>query len=245
MKRKSADDPIIYFTLIDFLLQLLFFGLFIFVVWSALGNDARVRLATWVFDEQYAPLINNDLSPFIRANEAKELSAVLNEIGKTPGLLDKLLNFLKQTADPISLLDFCAENRESCVSLIARCDKNPKSCEALSEMSDERFAALGAGTGKPFCEKGDGARALFTVVGVDTQTGGMLVIRDVTALGARVLEAEKIEIPLNESLTIARFKELVAPFNLKACIHVVRYRAESDSLKLSDPVYRSFSVVRQ
>lgn len=245
MKRKSADDPIIYFTLIDFLIQLLFFGLFIFVVWSALGNDSRAQLPSWVFDKQYAPLINKDLSPFIRANEAKELSAVLKEIDKTPGLLDQLLRFLQQTTDPIALLEFCSKNQESCVSLIGRCDENPKSCEVLSEMSDERFAALGVGTGKPFCEKGAGARTLFTVVGLDTQRGGVLVIKDITALGSRVLEVEKIQIPPNESLTVENFKELVAPFNLKNCVHVVRYRAESDSLKLSDPVYRSFSVVRQ
>jgi len=245
MKRKSADDPIIYFTLIDFLIQLLFFGLFIFVVWSALGNDSRTQLPSWVFDKQYAPLINKDLSPFIRANEAKELSAVLNEIDKTPGLLDQLLKFLQKTTDPIALLEFCSKNQESCVSLIGRCDENPKSCEVLSEMSDERFAALGAGTGKPFCEKGAGARTLFTVVGLDTQRGGVLVIKDITALGSRVLEVENIQIPSNESLTVENFKELVAPFNRKNCVHVVRYRAESDSLKLSDPVYRSFSVVRQ
>jgi hypothetical protein len=245
MKRKSADDPIIYFTLIDFLIQLLFFGLFIFVVWSALGTESRARLPNWVFDKQYAPLINKDLSPFIRANEAKELSAVLNEIGKTPGLLDRLLIFLKQTTDPIALLDFCAENKESCISLIGRCDKNPKSCDVLTEMSDERFAALGAGTGKPFCEKGERARTLFTVVGLDTSSGGVLVIKDVTAVGARVLEQEKIAVPLNENLTVERFRGLVVPFNKKPCVHVVRYSAESDSLKLSDSVYQSFSVVRQ
>lgn len=223
----------IYFTLIDFLLQLVFLGLFVFVITSLSPDGDSKKPPGWVFQEQYLPLLNDGLSPFIRANEADELRRVLENINKTPGLLESLLNFLQSTKNPRDFLVYCAKNPSSCSGVLGRCEASPRTCKALVDMSDRDFDAIGGGAGKPFCISVNKSRSLFTLTGKSNELGaGFLHIDEISEVGHAALQSEGISVIPNQEFTPDEFRKTFAALGQKNCVHVIKYRARSDSLTL-------------
>jgi len=92
MSRRKTEDPIIYFTLIDFLIQLIFIGLFIFVVNKAVRSDIESLTENPKF-----PLIADALGPYITKNSIDSLIELLTRLDRLEKngneVLRELLNF--------------------------------------------------------------------------------------------------------------------------------------------------------
>jgi hypothetical protein len=242
MRRKSGDDPIIYFTLIDFLLQLVFLGIFAFVVSKALARDDHAGVPNWVYEPQYLPLLNDTLSPFIRADEADKLRGLLEGLREKPGLLDKFLEFLATHPRPLELLNQCSADPATCTAVLSRCSTQKQSCANLATMSDEEFSRILGGSGKPFCRKTEGRRALFLVTGFEDEAKRrVLRISEISDFAREPLTLQGIRLTEGTVFSPESFEKFFAPLERLPCAHVIRYRALSDSYTLSQSL-RAFSV---
>jgi hypothetical protein len=242
MSTSKSDDPIIYFTLIDFLLQLIFLAIFLTVALNVVEEGSQPDSSApphWVFDKKYLPLINESISPFIRADDAEKLRRLLDDINKR-GLLEPLLTFLAATREPLATLEICSREPRLCTAILSRCKESPDSCKALSEMTSSKFAKLGSGAGKPICFDESGRGRIFTVIGFGTGNAPKFRLSEVTPYGARVLLEAGVAVGPGVTLNKGEFLSRFQSFARKDCVHVVRYMAESDSYQQSKIVSSLF-----
>jgi hypothetical protein len=242
MRKKAADDPVIYFTLIDFLLQLVFLGLFAFVLSKTLAQDKRDEPPSWVFQPQYLPLLNDTLSPFIRADNAEKLRELLEGLRAKEGLLEKFLEFLATHPRPLEILSQCAADPATCSAVLTRCNTQRQACANLAAMSDDDFSKILGGSGKPFCRKSEDRRALFLVTGLEDESKNRILrVSEVSDFAAAELGKAGIQLTNQLDYSPQSFESAFGPLDALECVHVVRYRPLSDSYMLSQSL-RVFSV---
>ncbi len=85
----KSNDSIIYLTLIDFLFQLIFFGIFLFVTYASVQDSLHEKIKKYKISDQALVEVIDGLGPFIKASN-----------------VDLLVKFLKQlkSADDLSLI---------------------------------------------------------------------------------------------------------------------------------------------
>jgi hypothetical protein len=243
MSSAKSDDPIIYFTLIDFLVQLIFLGIFLVVALQAAqrgSEPAGGKPPPWVADPAFFPLLNEGVGPFIRDDDAKTLFELLKKIYDDK-LLEPLLAFLAKTQNPLAALEACATNPASCSLLLPRCTQFPDSCKALAGMSEAKFAAIGQGEGRARCRDSSGkSPPLFTVYGESGPSGGRYRIEDISAFGVVSLNEAGIDIGRGVVFDRGGFNRVFRPFLEKKCVHFVRYVDQTDSNRQADVVRAVF-----
>lgn len=229
MSLKKSEDPIIYFTLIDFLVQLIFFGLFIFVAYKLVEREDPS------LTPQYpsVPIIN-ELGPYVSADAARDLVAIIKKIyndGRGAETLEKLLNFLRLADKPIKTLSACLEQPQICQAVVTRCEKYPSSCRALGTMSDDSFKTIGIdkGAGKPHCAVKD--RILFTLTSNRSSDGLNFQISDVSPEAEDALSTVGVQIANNTQLSPLEFSARFLPLTKKECQHTIRYVDKVNSLE--------------
>lgn len=227
MSLKKSEDPIIYFTLIDFLVQLIFLALFIFVVLRV--SEVSKPTPPWLDDPDYLPLINEALTPYINGESAKTLAELLKELFERDGgqeTLAKLLDFLRLNDKPLETLKACARDPSVCNSIIARCNASPKSCEVLAAMPLPVFGAIGSekGAGKPHCLPLK-TRALFTLT--STRVGEIISFDLSNTNNTKEAESYLRELNLDGKsqlrLSLTEFTARFSPLISKPCQHTIRY----------------------
>lgn len=232
MSSSKSDDPIIYFTLIDFLVQLIFLAIFLTVALQASQRGSEPpqgQPPPWVIDPAYFPLLNEGVGPFIRNDDAKELLNFLKKV-YDERLLEPLLAFLAKTQNPLAVLKGCSIDPSACSQVLSRCSKFPDSCKALAEISDSKFGAIGQGEGRPQCRDSSGkSPRLFTVYGEIGPSGGRYRIEDVSAFGMVSMKEAGIDVGNGVVFDRLGFSRVFRPFKEKKCVHVVRYIDRTDS----------------
>jgi hypothetical protein len=243
MSSSKSDDPIIYFTLIDFLVQLIFLAVFLAVALQTAQRGSEPpqgQPPSWVSDPSYFPLLNEGVGPFIRDDDARDLLLFLRKVYDEK-LLEPLLAFLTKTQNPLAVLQGCSANPSACSQVLSRCSEFPDSCKALAGMSGRRFAAIGEGAGKPLCRDISGrSPPLFTVYGESGPGVGRYRIMDVSAFGVSALGEAGIDIGTRLVFDRGSFTRVFAPLGKKSCGHVVRYIDKTDSNKQADVVRAVF-----
>ena len=243
MSSSKSDDPIIYFTLIDFLVQLIFLAIFLTVALQAAQRGSEPpegEPPPWVIDPAYFPLLNEGVGPFIRDDDASDLLTFLKKVYDEK-LLEPLLAFLTKTQNPLAVLKGCAANPSACSQVLSRCSEFPDSCKALAGMSSAKFKEIGQGEGRPQCRDALGkSTRLFTVYGEIGPSGGRYRIEDVSAFGMVSMKEAGIEVGNGVVYDEAGFRRVFRPFEKKKCGHVVRYIDTTDSNRQADVVRRVF-----
>jgi hypothetical protein len=229
MSLKKPEDPIIYFALIDFLVQLIFFGLFIFVAYQLIEREKPT------LTDKYPSLpIINALGPYVSADAARDLVAIMNKIyenGRGAETLKKLLNFLRLVNKPVETLNACFRQPEICQAVVVRCEKYPDSCRALGALPDDGFRNIGndTGAGKPHCVVKKN-RILFTLTSYQSSNGVTFQISDISSQAKDVLNPLGIEIANNMQLSPVEFSARFLPLIKKNCTHTMRYDDKVNSL---------------
>jgi len=242
---RDSDDPIIFFTLIDFLVQLLFFALLIFTVHNfksqAIQNTTVLVPGS---PDVYAILIDG-LSPYVRAEKSEQLKELLQKMWEK-GLLEDFVRFVNRVEDPLSVMKTCAANPNVCESVLKKCAGNTDFCERLAGADEPSIKRMLGALGNPPCEAA-GARSLFTIIARDGPPGrdGFYEISSTTPLGRARLAAAGIVVANGELLSKAQFTErfkLLHPKQLK-CAHFVSYVKQSDSESLRFEVEKTFTPI--
>ena len=240
--RKKSDDQVVFLTLVDFLLQLIFFGLFLFVVIQARQQEAAEgvkKLPSWVLKEEFLPFIDG-LTPWVNADKAKELTDLLKTLYEK-NLLADVLQFLRTNSQPIKHLKFCSASPDLCKGIIRHCEIDIKDCEA--------FAGKGRSLGLPPCIP-QPPRALMSVVlrRDDGVSEPYIEISGITPQGREVFLENEIAIKQGEILNLANFEQRFQAVSrgrpVALCGHYVNFEIKYDSTRFFLAAERVFGRER-
>lgn len=226
----SSEDPIIYFTLIDFLLQLLFFGLFLFAIVRFGSNEIPVPMKPSEKDayDELAPLrprlpFYKGMSELVDADSQQQMLDALRRLQRE-GLLEDFLRFATDDDAPLDSIRVCEADPELCRQIFQKCRDDPASCKRFASKRD----ALGQ---TPCREKGE---PLFKVIvrgsGRAGEEGGF-VVRELFPAGVKDLGDKGIHLTPGQAIDKKDFVTLFAPVSRQAldCAHYVEYVMETDS----------------
>jgi len=205
---RGHDDPILYFTLIDFLTQIIFFGIFALIIFQ---SGARKEVAPQKLPAQSTDPVYyidlRDLQPNITADQVKEVRELLSRLLEK-GAMEQLLKFLQERPDAFALINQCLNH--------------PQACGKFGSMSAREMDKL-AGVGKPPCltEKD----RLFTADAFDDR----LVVTHIEDRERHILTENNVQLTEGESIPkteiISRLHGLTRP----TCIHYIQYVKRGDS----------------
>ena len=220
----SSDDPVIYFTLIDFLLQVIFCSLMLFVVFQHTAHARRPESRPgWVEDPVYLPLVR-DMTPFITIKKDAELRELLRRL-KDQGALERFLDYLRSNPDTERLTQQCRAHPEACQRFTAMTAEELEHLAASppEELAAQPHRAGGLGAGKPPCLAGD--PALFTVDAYDD----WLVVAAISAQGAATLKEHRLALRAGQIIPKKDVAATLLPLFKAECRYAIRYVQRGDS----------------
>jgi hypothetical protein len=217
----SSDDPVIYFTLIDFLLQVIFCSLMLFVVFQHSAHARRPESRPgWVEDPVYLPLVR-DMTPFITIKKDAELRELLRRL-KDQGALERFLDYLRSNPLPVQLTQQCQISPAACQRFAAMTAAELEHL-AATEPEAADAAPRHGGNGKPPCLSGD--PALFTVDAYDD----WLVVSGISAQGAQTLKQRRMSLRAAQIIPKKDVPATFSPLIRAECRYAIRYIQRGDS----------------
>lgn len=217
---QDSEDPIIYFSLIDFLIQLIFFTLFLFVVSVSRNTDQLPTSLGWVKDPIYWPKLN-DLSPFIKESQQEQIKELAKKF-KDKKLLEEFLNFLKHNPDPLGSLQWIKDKPTDVTKkFVDVCISHPDACKRLSEMNEDQLKKFtGLSIYKANCLNG---KDVFIVNAYDDRL-------EVSSIGDES-ELVKIGMPLkvNQVILKSEVRKTFSRLSGKECAYRIGYIKKGDS----------------
>jgi len=249
---RHADDPIIYFTLVDFLVQLLFFGLFLFVVFQFGGGneDEEQRWAKkseWaVFDAIKSNLpFYKGMSELVPADSQEAMLKALQELKKRD-LLEEFLKFAMQTDSPLEVIEYCAKEPARCRQLVAQCEAAPEACGRFAAADEKQIKNIMKAFGSPPCIDASPPPSLFSIIGYgDGRLGGdgYFKVLKINNAGEKVLREAGIRLSAGQQISRSEALSMFASISRGRlnCVHYVDYIAESDSETMRGIIAESFA----
>jgi hypothetical protein len=220
MDEPSGNDPIIYFTLIDFLIQIIFCVVFAFVVFQALDQHRKdqersereklkqmAELPGWVRDPVYLPLLR-DMTPFITIKNERKLRELL-EMLKKQGALEQFLKFLKETREPFALIEQCLNH--------------PDACERFGSLTPSEVGKFMKGVGLPPC-----LRTMDRLFEADV-FDDRLEVRSVSLVGRKVLGENQVQLTVGDVILKPEIRLRLAGLKKPDCMHYFSYIKKGDS----------------
>jgi hypothetical protein len=247
-----TEDPIIYFTLVDFLIQLLFFGLFLFVVFEyGSGNPGETK--EWVNRPEWTlfqdlkeelPFLKG-MSELVPADSQQAMLDALRKL-KEEGLLEEFLKFATQSEHPLDLIKYCATDPERCSRFLGQCEKFPQECERFAAADGSGVTrmmnALGLGPCLP------GGRPLFSIEGHGSGIEGeegYFVVREIFPAGKDELARANIQLIAGQQLAKDRVRTMFQALKPTDCRHYVDYLVLTDSERMRAIVEQTFLIRRK
>lgn len=213
---QKRNDAIVYLTLIDFLIQLIFFSLFVFVIYNNPSIPTYIPPA-WVNDKTYAPILEG-YGPFIRAENVKKFQEIWKYL-KTQKDLDDLVSSLK-TASSVAELKKGAE----VVSKGGGADKVEKKI-----------------IGKKSCLDDGSTNSIMTFEVHDE----FLIVKDITEIGLVELSRRGIFVKVDDVVPKSQIGSKFSRFYETNCIFFVDYIRHTDSEQMRYEVERNFGIRRK
>jgi hypothetical protein len=215
---QKKNDDIVYLTLIDFLIQLIFFSLFIFVIYN---NEKLSHIPTyippsWVNDKTYAPILEG-YGPFIRADNVKKFEEIWKYL-KTQKDLDNLVSALN-TAKSINELKKGAD----IINKGGGADKVEKKI-----------------LGKKSCLEDGSTSSIFKF---DVESDLITVI-SISPIGADELKKRNVTLKEGDKISRAQIGSKFKDFNQQSCIYFVDYIKHTDSEQMRFEVEKNFGIHR-
>jgi len=220
---EDRSDSIVFFTLIDFLVQLLFFLVVAVVLYNTQTQaiDRHATILKLKSNPNYVPLLDG-LGPFIKAENIKLLQELFKSV-KNDNELQRLVAALK-TMNPSAM--------EKLADTIAKAGEDPNS-PVVTTMVQRALT----GIGQKSCLENGSRESLFSITAFDDR----LVVTEIFPHG--VLEFEKLGVRLNTGDVIPRseIESRLKPFKKKDqnCVYFVRYIRKTDSESIRRLVERS------
>ncbi len=218
MQRK--DNDIVYLTLIDFLIQLIFFSLFIFVIFS--NDKLKKPIAEpyspqkWVNEKIYAPILEG-FGPFIKAENVKKFEEIWKHL-KTQQDLDNLLSALKSA----------------------------KSTEELKKSADIVSKGGGAAKveqkilGKKSCLENGSTASIFAFDAYDTY----IKVKSISDVGAEHAIKRGLQLKIGDEVAKSTIGAKFNMFLEKDCVFFVDYIRHTDSEQMRHAVEQNFLIRR-
>ena len=249
----KSDDSIIYITLIDFLLQLIFFGIFLFVSIASAQNSLIEKLKQYQVSNQVLIEILDGLGPFIKASNVELLTKFLNQLKspndlkfiieslkliKSPNDLEKLikklyeLELLKDDANRKILIDFLNEfnDPEQLKKLLTLI----KNSGGVSKFNDK----VQAGMGKISCFSSGSREPIMEIEAYDA----FIKIASITDDGRAILAEKGMRIRSGDQISKESITTSLAPLYDKDCAYFVKYIRKTDSESIRSAVERSVYI---
>jgi len=213
---QGQSDSVFYFTLIDFLLQLLFFGIFLVTV--SLSSSGERKGPSWLYNPLYWPNMEA-LGPFIREQNASLLRE-LTKLVKTPEELVTLVEALRK-----------ASSRGE-----GEVEKGLKIIADIPAQDIER--AIG-GLGKKSCFPDGSKPPLFDLEAFDD----FVLVSSVSPEGLEVSRLLKFD--AKEGIRIPRDKiaSYYQPFLQKDCTYIVKVTMRTDSNRVRQAIESNFLIL--
>jgi hypothetical protein len=206
--RVARDDPLVYFTLIDFLTQIIFFGIFALIIFQ---SGARKEVAPEKLPAQSTHPVYylnlRDLQPSITADQVQEVRELLSRL-QEKGAMERLLKFLQQRPDAFALIRQCLDH--------------PQECEKFSTLSTADIGKL-LGVGKPPCLTE--ADRLFAVDAYSDR----LVVTEIYEKERHVLTENNVSLTVDEVIPKSEIVSRLSGLNKATCRHYIQYMRRDDS----------------
>ena len=230
MKQSKNDDPIIFFTLIDFLIQLLFVCLLVFAAYISKSYDEN-DFPDWTRDPIYLPVIIDDLSPYITKEYAEKLAILLKRVH--PEKLDEVLRILSSMS--ISQLDAvtkkCTAGGVDCSKILGICSADPEFCQAVigaNQVARQRFRE----SQKPTCEaERTGPHvAILSVTGMNSDSTGIPVFIISNIRFPDIVSRINSGITQGMTIPLSKIGTVLNDFRRADCVYYVEYRSLNNNL---------------
>ncbi|MDG1454008.1 MAG: hypothetical protein P8Q17_06205 [Methylophilaceae bacterium] len=215
----KKDNDIVYLTLIDFLIQLIFFSLFVFVIFNKppSSNAPIYSAPKWVNDKIYAPILEG-FGPFIRVENVKKFEEIWKYL-KSQKDLDNLLEALKYA----------------------------KTTDELKRSAD--LVSKGGGVekvekkiiGKKSCLKDGSTTSIFSFDAYDT----FIRVNSISDIGKQLLQANGINIKEGQRVNKSEIRNKFFKFFNNNCVYYVDYIRHTDSEQMRNEVEKNFYIRRK
>lgn len=217
---QKKNDDIVYLTLIDFLIQLIFFSLFIFVIYNneKLRNIPTYIPPSWVNNKIYAPILEG-YGPFIRAENVKKFQEIWRYL-KTQKDLDDLVSSLHAASNVAEL-----KKGAEIVSKGGGADKVEKKI-----------------LGKKSCLKDGSTSSIIAFVAHDQ----FITVKDISEVGYAELSKKEVLIKIGDNIPKSDIGKKFSGFYASDCVFYVDYIIDdTDSEQMRYEVERNFGIHRR
>lgn len=215
----KKDDDIVYLTLIDFLIQLIFFSLFIFVIFNKPSSpDTPIYSPPkWVNDKIYAPILEG-FGPFIKLDNIKKF--------------EEIWKYLKSQKDLDNLLDALKSSKTT--------DELKKGANIVNkgggaEKVEQKII------GKKSCLEDGSTSSIFSFDAYDTY----IKVNTITDVGAQILERKGINLQAGQEIQKSQISNKFIKFFDNNCVYYVDYIRHTDSEQMRNEVEKNFYIRRR
>jgi hypothetical protein len=216
---KKKDDDIVYLTLIDFLIQLIFFSLFIFVIFNKppSSNPSTFNPPKWVNDKIYAPILEG-FGPFVKLENVKKFEEIWRYL-KSQKDLDNLLEALNYS----------------------------KTTEELKKGAGIVYKGGGVDKveqkiiGKKSCLEDGTSTSIFAFEAYDT----FIRVYSISDVGQKLLQTKSINIKVGQEIHKSEISNKFLKFFDKNCVFYVDYIRHTDSEQMRNEVEKNFYIRRR
>ena len=250
---KKADDSIIYITLIDFLMQLIFFGIFLFVSLVSVQNSLLDKIKQYQISNQVLVEILDGLGPFIKASNVDLLVKFLNQLN-SPSDLKYLIDALKSNKSPEEFTSMMKKMNELGFNKDAQ--NNKIILELLKEISDPEQAKkllvliknsgglsklndkVQSGMGKISCFSSGSREPIMEIEAYDS----FIKIISISDAGKTIIDSKQMKIKIGDQISKELIATNLAPLYDKDCAYFVKYIRRTDSESIRNVVEKSVYI---
>jgi hypothetical protein len=223
---EDRSDSIVFLTLIDFLLQLIFFGLVVAVWYSSYqAQQERGENALSKFSKNADVIVPTleGIGPFLKASNVEVIVNLFKTL-KSDVELKRLVEAL-QLWTPKELAEFVNTAKERGVDV-----NDPETKRRL-------FNALG-GFGRPPCLANQGTKPVIELTAYDDR----VEVTRIFDVGASSVQALLSELRQGQVVERSRIEAAFSGFKQKDCAYYVYYVRKTDSESIRRLVERNFRL---
>jgi len=221
---EDRSDSIVFLTLIDFLLQLIFFGLFITVWYSsyqAQQEKGDRALSKYSRNAEVVVPTLEGIGPFLKASNVEAIKELFKTL-KSDIELKRLVEAL-QLWTPKELVEFMDSAKKGGVDL-----NDPETKRRL-------ISAVG-GFGRPPCLANQGRKAIIELTAYDDR----VELTKIYDVGSSIFQSLAPELKEGQIIEKSRIEAAFSAFKKKECNYYVYYVRKTDSESIRRLVERNF-----
>ena len=248
----NKSDNVVYITLVDFLIQLIFLGVLLFVAYSNVQDNLRDRIKKYEMSDGFLIEVLDGLGPFIRVSNFEILKKFLEKL-KSPNDLKYLIASLKEAKSSEEINNIIQQlkragyfnsttDKETFKRFIESVDDIDQLKRLLLQIKNagdlKRFNDKVSGMGKVSCFASGSKESIMSVEAYDTY----IKIVDISSEGKRIFSEKNMHLVLNDSIQKSDIVTKLRPLLDKDCAYYVTYIRKTDSENMRRTVESSVYI---